>query len=193
MVLRKILALSILLLLSSGCDSKNGHDEVNNSKMAEAETSPKETIKEELKFKLETIDGKVLNITEIENGLRFEEFKGKPIFLIFFGHRCPPCLREIPRLIEFTKKHKDLEIVALEVQGLDGDDLKEFAQEKGINYNLVSGYSYMDFIGYIQAKAGWGGAIPFILGIHKDGQVKFIKVGGLFERDLERGYKELVK
>jgi thiol-disulfide isomerase/thioredoxin len=202
MIVKKIVALSILLFLSSGCDGKvdNSSRDTNSSTPKEkvvAEdkntTIKTEKIRDEVKFSLETIDGKTLNIKEMPNGLKFEEFDGKPVFLIFFGHRCPPCLREIPRLIEFTKKHKDLEIVALEVQGLDNDALKEFAQEKGIKYNLVSGYSYMDFISYIQSKAGWGGAIPFILGINTKGDVKFIKVGGLYESDLEMGYKELIK
>ncbi len=205
MIVKKVIASFILLFIITGCDSKTNIDsseknisvanekQENKEKVLIKEEKKQEPIREEITFTLETIDGKTIHIREIENGLEFKEFKGKAIFLVLFGHRCPPCLREIPELIELTKEHKDLAIVAMEVQGLDGDMLSEFAKDRGINYSVISGDGNMDFIGYIQAKAGWSGSIPFLLGLDKKGQVQIMQIGGIPKRQLEIGYKELIK
>lgn len=205
MIIKKVIAMLILLFIIAGCDSKTEtKTDNNNSGSSSSEKNistiidtdkkvQKEKVQKDITFVLETIDGKSVHIKEIENGLEFKEFKGKAIFLVLFGHRCPPCLREIPELIELTKEHKDLEIVAIEVQGLDADALQEFASDKNINYSVISGYNNMNFIGYIQAKAGWGGSIPFLLGLNKKGQVKIMQVGGIPKKQLEIGYQELIK
>ncbi|NEW61121.1 TlpA family protein disulfide reductase, partial [Sulfurovum sp. bin170] len=119
----RILA-TIALLFLFGCDSKTQKEESIFSTTAQKndpvgvplvgtlDGNISTTIE---KFTLNTIDGKQLNISEIENGLEFKELKDKAIFLVFFGYRCPPCVREIPVLIELTKKYKDFAIVAIEV------------------------------------------------------------------------------
>jgi len=104
----------------------------------------------------------------VDNGLEFKEKRGKALFLVLFGYRCPPCLREIPSLIELNREHKDLEIVAIEVQGYDSGELRSFAQRKGIDYTLISAEKHMDFIRYIQKKANWSGVIPFMIGLNKN-------------------------
>ena len=57
-----------------------------------------------IKFKLTDTDGKSINITESKDGLIFEEHKGKAIFLVIFGHNCPPCKAEIPEFIKLTQE-----------------------------------------------------------------------------------------
>ncbi len=194
MTIRRLM-IFLMIFIISGCGTKSSdNNESNKSTSIDKNISKKITKKrEEITFTLETIDGKTLHLKEIPHGLEIKEFKNRPILLIMFGYRCPPCLREIPRLIEFNKKHKDLAIVALEVQGLNGSELKDFVELKKINYNVVAGYDSMDFISYIQAKADWRGSIPFLLGIDKRGEVKIMQVGGLFESQLELVYKELIK
>ena len=193
MVIRQLMVFLTILIIS-GCGSSSKSSESNKSTSVDKNISKKVIEKrEDITFTLETIDGKTLHLKEIPHGLEIKEFKGRPILLIMFGYRCPPCLREIPRLIELTKKHKDLAIVALEVQGLNGSGLKDFVELKKIDYNIVPGYDSMDFISYIQAKAGWGGSIPFLIGINKKGEVKIVQVGGLFESQLELVYNELIK
>ena len=193
MVIRQLMVFLTILIIS-GCGSNSKSSESNKSTSVDKNISKKVIEKrEDITFTLETIDGKTLHLKEIPHGLEIKEFKGRPILLIMFGYRCPPCLREIPRLIELTKKHKDLAIVALEVQGLNGSGLKDFVELKKIDYNIVPGYDSMDFISYIQAKAGWGGSIPFLIGINKKGEVKIVQVGGLFESQLELVYNELIK
>jgi len=64
------------------------------------------------------IKGVTHQITGTEQGLKIKGLEGKIVFLEFFGHKCPPCLKSIPHLIKLQEKHKDkLAIIAIEVQG----------------------------------------------------------------------------
>ncbi|SFV54245.1 Thioredoxin [hydrothermal vent metagenome] len=184
---------TITLLFLFGCDAKTQKDEtVKVSPKSTQKESNSSTIEKSLSFTLNTVDGKQLNISEIENGLKFEELKDKAIFIVFFGYRCPPCLREIPILIELTEKHKDLAIIAIEVQGYDNEELTAFGKRKGINYNLISSDGSMNFISYIQAKANWHGSIPFLLGLKRNGQVSIVHTGGVGKSALEGAYHDLI-
>jgi len=187
------ITLLTLLFLLSGCDKKENNTTQPKTKTDTNTTVSQSKTTQEIKFNLKTIDGKEFHLTEIDNGLEFKEIKDKAIFLLFFGHKCPPCLREIPDLIEIQKEHKDLSIVALEVQGLDKEQLKSFAKRKGINYNLITLGSSMNFINYIQAKASWSGSIPFLIGLNKKGKVVIINVGGVAKEQMEQAYKDLIK
>ncbi len=198
---KTVIATTILLLLL-GCDSKTEQKDKSISTTTKEKTTQVDTIESNSSAKVEektaplftinTVDGKKLNISEMDNGLKFKELKNKAIFLIFFGYRCPPCIREIPTLIELTNEHKDLAIVAIEVQGYDNQELKEFGKRKGINYNLISSEDNMDFISYIQAKSNWHGSIPFLLGLNINGEVRIIHTGGVGKSSLESAYQDLV-
>jgi len=145
-------------------------------------------------FTLTTLEGKTITIKETAGGLVFEEFKDKAVILIFFGYKCPPCRAEIPVLKALINKgHKDLEIIALEVQGLKKEDLKVFKEKKGINYNLVAGEGNYKFISYIGDKANWKGAIPFLIGFNKKGEVNVVHVGGIGASEFDNIYESISK
>jgi len=190
----------LLTLLLTGCFSneKTSEKEVESNKTSvQKEDSKKEESKkvEDEKaslFTLTTIKGDKLNIHELSGGLNIPEFKDKVVLFIFFGHRCPPCLVEIPALVALIKEgHKDLEIVGLEVQGLDDSSLEVFAKNKAINYHIISGENNQEFISYIASKAGWSGAIPFLLAMNKKGVVELVHAGGLGKTQLTNIYNEL--
>jgi len=145
-------------------------------------------------FDLVDSEGKILHVDEVENGVIFQEHKGKVVFLLFFGHRCPPCLGEIPELIELQKEKGDkLAIIALEVQGLPEDQLKEFKSSKKINYTLLSDRTAQNsqFVSYIAERAQWRGSIPFLVGISPNGEVNFVHVGGMRKSSLEQVFEQL--
>ncbi len=147
-------------------------------------------------FKLTTIDGKILHVDEAKDGIIFQEHKGKVVFLLFFGYRCPPCLGEIPVLKALSdEKHKDLAIIAMEVQRLPIEQLKLFKKEKGINYTLLSGEEATNsqFISYVGQRAQWGGSIPFLVAINPHGEVKVVHVGGLGSHEFKTIYEKLAK
>ncbi len=149
---------------------------------------------EPLSFTLNTTDNKTITISDTKEGLDFHEFKGKAVLLTLFGHRCPPCLKEIPELIELTNKHKDdLEIVAIESQLYPKEDVKEFVAEHKMNYNVVAGVDYNDFIAYIANRAGYtkGIPLPLLIAINKDGEVESVQAGLVGEDELELLVKDL--
>ncbi|HHD75397.1 MAG TPA: TlpA family protein disulfide reductase [Campylobacterales bacterium] len=149
-------------------------------------------------FSLSTIDNETINISELkisetESGLKFDEFKGKPVLLTLFGHRCPPCLKEIPEFIKITNKYKDLEIVAIESQLYPLTQLKEFVAEHGINYKVVAGTDHADFIDYIGRMAGYGKGIPLplLIAVNKEGEVEHVQAGLIRADELEMLVKDL--
>jgi thiol-disulfide isomerase/thioredoxin len=150
-------------------------------------------------FTLTTIDDKNITINQLkisktETGLEFKEFKGKAILLTLWGHRCPPCIKEIPEFIKLTDKHKDdLEIVAIEAQRYPADKVKEFADDYDMNYNVIAGVNHEEFIEYIAKMAGYGRGIPLplLIAINKHGEVEQVRAGLVREDELEMLIEDL--
>ena len=145
-------------------------------------------------FTLTNTEGKAIHINATTEGLDFQEYRGKAIFLVLFGHMCPPCNAEIPEFIALMDKYKDkLAIVALEAQRYDMEKLKAFKQSKGINYNLVPGKESDEFIGHIAQRAGWTGAIPLLIALDKKGEVQTVQQGFIPKETLEGLIEKLTK
>ena len=138
------------------------------------------------------IAGKTYKVTGTEQGLKIKGLEGKIVFLEFFGHKCPPCLKSIPHLKKLQTKHKDkLAIVAIEVQGYNNSQLKKFAKEKGLNYIVVADEKAIGIVDYISQRAEWQGSIPFLVAMDKKGNVQFVQAGMLPESSLEELIKQL--
>jgi thiol-disulfide isomerase/thioredoxin len=145
-------------------------------------------------FTLKTIDGKTLHVKGLENGLQVEEYKGKVVFLEFWGTHCPPCLISIPHYIDLQKKYKEkLAIVAIEVQGTPAERLKAFAAAKGMNYDVIPHASALDFVNYVGQRSGWRGSIPFLIILDQQGGFVTAQTGLLPEEALEGVIRELEK
>jgi len=131
-----------------------------------------------LNFKVKTIDNKTLEVTEAKNGLAFKDFKGKVVLLEFWGTHCPPCLMSIPHYKKLTKEYKDkLAMVAIEVQMTPKEQLKKFVEDKGINYYVGTQEDNLNFVRYVAQRAGWRGAIPYLIALDTNGNVIDIKRG----------------
>lgn len=152
-------------------------------------SSPSENTK--APFTLTSINNKEIHIEEQGKLLKFKEFSNQPTFIILFGHNCPPCLHEIPALIEFTKSHSDVNIMAIEVQHFDNNELKAFGEKKHINYTLLTRQDNSGFTKYIANKSSWNGAIPFLIAFNKEGKLYDTHLGGLEKSELEELYKKL--
>ena len=149
---------------------------------------------EPIAFTLTTVDDKKLTVSETKDGLDFHEFKGKAILLTLFGHRCPPCLKEIPELIELTNEHKNnLEIIAIEAQLYPKESLKEFVAEHKMNYNVIAGFDHDDFVAYLANRAGYtkGIPLPLLIAINKNGEVESVQAGLVGKSELEQLVKDL--
>ncbi|CAA6813162.1 MAG: Thioredoxin [uncultured Sulfurovum sp.] len=212
----KIITTLILALFLTACTSQDNGEEKKFNTEKKVEVAPKtETTVEnsELKttekkvtaqpvtypkniFKLADVDGNKLHVDEAENGIIFQEHKGKVVFLLFFGYRCPPCLEEIPVLKEMVKEKGDkLAVIGLEVQRLPEEQLKIFKESKKLNYSVLSGEhtENSNFVSYIAQRAQWTGSIPFLVGIKPSGEVGVVHLGGMGKRQFEEVFNELSK
>ena len=145
-------------------------------------------------FTLTDTDDQQIHVSHTKGGLNFQEYQEKAIFLVLFGHMCPPCNAEIPEFIELTEKYKDkLAIVAIEAQKYSMENLKVFKAKKSINYSVVPGKDNDDFIGYIAQRAGWSGQIPFLIALDKYGEVQDMKTGFISKEKLEELIVKLTK
>ena len=143
-------------------------------------------------FSMTDIEGKTYKITGTDQGLKIKGLEGKIVFLEFFGHKCPPCLKSIPHLNKLQTKYKDkVAIVSIEVQGYDRTRLTKFAKEKGMNYITVSQDDAGDLVQYISERAEWRGSIPFLVALDSKGVVQFVQAGMLPEASLEELIKQL--
>ncbi len=142
---------------------------------------------------LPTLNGKTIHVKGTDNGLSIPEYKGKVVFLEFWGTHCPPCLASIPHYIDLISKHKDkLAMLGIEVQDTPKDQLKAFAAAKGINYDVVAYRDAGAFVEYIAHRAGWKGSIPFLLILDQNGNVVTMQVGMLPEAALEKVFNDLI-
>ncbi|SFZ98800.1 thioredoxin family protein [hydrothermal vent metagenome] len=147
---------------------------------------------DEHKMSMTDIKGKTYKVEGTEQGLKIEGLEGKIVFLEFFGHKCPPCLKTIPHLKKLQAEHKDkLAIVAIEVQGLTNSQLKKFAKKKEMNYTVVADEKAEGIVDYIAQRAEWQGSIPFLVAMDRHGNVQFVQAGMLPESSLEELIKQL--
>ena len=138
-------------------------------------------------FSVTDINGKVYKVKELANGLEFENIKDKIILLEFFGHRCPPCKKSIPHYISLQEKFKkDMTIVAIEVQGLNRKQLSSFVKEKGINYISIAQEDAELLLEHVSQRAGWSGAIPYLIILNQKGEVQTMQAGMVPEKALSR-------
>ncbi len=83
-------------------------------------------------FELQTIDGKIL---------RLSEYRGKAVLLNFWATWCGPCRVEIPDFIELmeNKDRDKFVIIGLTLQSGTPEQIKQFAARQGMNYPVVYG------------------------------------------------------
>jgi len=110
-----------------------------------------------------------------------QDYAGKWLVVNYWASWCPPCLDEIPELVEFHEKHKDKDAVVLGIDFEDIDDkyLRQFVDENFISYPVI------------KAKPGTEGPFGSIRGlpttflISPKGEVVASKAGGITLKDLE--------
>jgi len=70
---------------------------------------------------------------------KLSDYRGKWVVVNYWATWCPPCLTEIPELVDFHEEHKDKDAVVLGVNfediGLNG--LKQFSEEYFMNYPVL--------------------------------------------------------
>jgi len=141
---------------------------------------------------LTTVNDKKVDIKITDVGFDFEQFKGKAVLLDFFGPYCPPCLAEMPHVVEMQKKNKDdLVVLGVQVQTqMSPDALKAFIKEKKINYPVVNLDYAMELVQFIQTNTNWGGQIPYMLLFNKEGKLVKQYLGMTNVSEIEKQIKK---
>jgi thiol-disulfide isomerase/thioredoxin len=82
-------------------------------------------------FTLNDVNGKPRSLSE---------FRGKWVIVNYWATWCPPCLDEIPDLVEFHEKHKDKDAVVLGINFEESDPayLHEFIDTHFMSYPVLN-------------------------------------------------------
>ncbi len=119
-------------------------------------------------FSMLDLDGKLRNISE---------WDGKVVLLNFWATWCPPCMKEIPVLIELQQQYGDkgLQVVGVAVDNVEA--VRSFATQVGINYPLLPAED-----GTIELAERYGnhhGALPYTVFIAANGEISYTLMGEL--------------
>ena len=178
-----LVGLVVIGFLFSACDNKTTIDESVVVKSTSQDSNKKEFVSEN--FTLITTDEKLIPLKSTEQGLDFEEFKGKKAILVdVFATWCPPCIEEIPILKELREKYKnDFEIVSvLFEKDKPKQEILEFITKYHIEYPITVGEENFK----LAKQLGDVKKIPEMFLFTKDG--RFVKrfVGKTSKEDLEQ-------
>lgn len=68
-----------------------------------------------------------------------KQFAGKTLLITFFATWCPPCMQEVPDLINLQKKYGDkgFSVVALSVDESGAKVVKKLVEKRSINYPVL--------------------------------------------------------
>ncbi len=134
MITKFMAIVALTLILLSGCGKK---DESSQTKLSEP-TVEKETPSNIINLK--TTDHQVIKLTALENGIEFENYKGKIVLLSFFATWCPPCISEIPHLNAIQRIYKDdLQIVAILMEESKSNaEIRAFMQDHQMGYPVTN-------------------------------------------------------
>ncbi|PLR85718.1 redoxin domain-containing protein [Bacillus sp. V33-4] len=68
--------------------------------------------------------------------VQLSDYKGKKVMLNFWATWCPPCKAEMPAMEQFYRDMKD-EVAVLAVNIDPKNDVKGFAEEKGVTFTIL--------------------------------------------------------
>lgn len=117
-----------------------------------------------------------------------EVFSGKALLVTFFATWCPPCIEEIPTLINLHKTYgpDGFSVVALSVDQAGASEVKKMIDKRSINYPVLMADS--------QTMQNFGGVygIPVSFLVNKKGNVVKKYTGYVAAQVLEKDIKSIL-
>lgn len=65
------------------------------------------------------------------------DFKGRITLVNYWAEWCKPCLKEIPELSEMNHKYADVVVIAINWDGIKGEELNQAATKLGIDFPMI--------------------------------------------------------
>lgn len=110
--------------------------------------------------------------TDIQgNTGRLSDHRGKHVILVFWATWCPPCVAEIPHLVQLRKETPAEELEIIAISNESNATVSEFAATKSLNYTVVAGNTALP------APFGRVRSIPTAFYIDTEGKIKLATVG----------------
>lgn len=124
-------------------------------------------------FSLQDLDG---------NARTLSEFRGKWVVVNYWATWCPPCLEEIPDLVDFHARHQatDAVVIGINYEDIPAPQLRAFAEEYFINYPILQAEDMRP----AHERLGVGG-LPTTYIISPEGEPVARQVGGITDEVLE--------
>jgi len=118
-------------------------------------------------FTLTDLDGKEHKLSD---------YRGKDVMLVFWATRCPPCIFEIPHLIELRNAVSEDKLAILAITYEKPDLIKKVAADKKMNYTVLLEQNNMPApFGVMRIFRTTG--IPCSFFIKPDGKIKLATSG----------------
>jgi peroxiredoxin len=119
----------------------------------------------------EGVEAPDFTVTTLEGQtIRLSGLKGKRVVVDFWATWCPPCVREIPHLVQLFEQTSRDDLVIVGISDEDAGTLKAFVQKKGIHYPVASATNLPSPYSTIQS-------IPTTFFIDRHGVIQTVAVG----------------
>jgi peroxiredoxin len=85
----------------------------------------------------EPVDFSLFDITGKEHKL--SNYRGKWVVVNYWATWCPPCITEIPELVDFheARKNRDAVVLSVSFENIGVNALRQFSEEYFINYPVL--------------------------------------------------------
>ena len=146
------------------------------------------------KAAMTTVKGKSLHMTKTQKGLYIDEYKGKVLFVEFYGYKCPYCIKSIDEYNDLQSKYEDkLAIVSVEIWGYDRKQLTSFDDLYGVEYDNLTKNDAGELVPYVSSVGTYKGMVPFLAIFDKNGNYYRSFSGPVPKAQLEKIIETLSK